>query len=112
MGTSYTVILVAVLVSCFSGCAPSRSFHVRGEVDRANWVVRTCDSGESYRVIMSSGQSVLFGKLEKQLGATASESLIIEFDGTTIPPKWPWAAHETIGVGVGSMRLERGTCRQ
>ena len=102
--------MVVILVAfALTACSRSKHLHIRGQLDRTNWVARTCDSRDSYRVIMTSGQWAGLLNYQRQFSVTDAEPLIIEFDGMTIPPKWPWAAHETVGVD-GSMRFERGTC--
>jgi hypothetical protein len=101
----------AVLTSAYIyGIATLRHLHVRGQLDRTNWVVRTCGSQDSYRVIMTSGQWAKLLDYQKQFNVLAADPLMIEFDGTTIPPKWPWSAHETIGID-SSMHFQRGTCQ-
>jgi hypothetical protein len=102
--------LIGRLLMIFGATAcSSRQVHVRGELDRRTWVVQTCEASESYRVMMTSDQAAYFLDLEKQLGAKRPEPVILEFDAFTIPPKFPWNAHETVGVD-GPMNLERGTC--
>src|SRR5262245_55606700 len=107
--TSTKLVFALLLASSATACS-SRRLHIRGELDRRTWVVRTCAAPESYRVMMTSNEAATFLELEKQLQAPGSEPVILEFDAFTIPPKFFWDPHETVGV-EGPMKLERGTCR-
>jgi hypothetical protein len=102
-------LTVAVLLTFTATACASRALHVRGELDRSTWLVRNCAPSESYRVMMTSNQASDFLQVEKELGMSGSDLLILEFDGVILPPKFPWNAHETVGVS-GPMSVERGTC--
>ena len=90
---------------------PSRQLHVRGQLDRTSWIIHVCDSGKSYRVIMTSGQWAQLLDYQREFHIADSDPLIIEFDGSTTPPPWSWTARESIGINSSPMHLERGTCR-
>ena len=90
--------LATALVMTFIAvaCSP-RPLHVRGQLDRTTWVLRTREGADSYRVMMTSTQAADFLDREKELAATRSESLVVEFDAVTVPPKFPWDSYETVG---------------
>ena len=102
--------IAMLLALALAACSRPRRLHVRGDLDRTNWVVRLCGSGDSYRVIMTSGHWAHLLDYQKKFGISDADPLLIEFDGTTIPPKWPWDTNETVGID-GPMKLERGTCQ-
>jgi hypothetical protein len=103
--------LVTILLAFgLAACSRARRVHVRGDLDRTKWVVRLCGSGDSYSVILTSGQWAHLLDYQKQFGISDTDPLLIEFDGTTIPPKWPWDTIETVGID-GPMKLECGTCQ-
>jgi len=102
-------IYATVLLFTAVGCSASREFHVRGQLGRRHWVVTTCESRESYRVILASTQAFHFYNRERQLGLSDSDPVIADFDAFTIDPKFPWDSHETIGAR-SQIELERGIC--
>src|SRR5437879_4451523 len=103
-------VMVVILVAfALTACSRSKHLHIRGQLDRTNWVARTCDSRDSYRVIMTSGQWAGLLDYQRQFSVTDAEPLIIEFDGMTIPPKWPGLLMK-LSAYDGSMLFERGTC--
>ena len=102
------IILINTISFAFSQIA-GRHVHVRGQYDDEQCVVRICESTESYRIIMTSGQWAHLLDYQRDHKLSRSDSLLVEFDGTTIPPKWPWAKRETIGID-GRFKLEPGTC--
>jgi hypothetical protein len=87
---------------------PSRSFHLRGQFDRATRQIRDCTSGQIYDLALTSGGAFRLGALERELGPADSDILIIEFDAHTIP-KLPWDRVEAVG-SHSSLSLVRGTC--
>ena len=101
-------IAVLLMMVGVVACA-SRRLHIRGELDRTTWVVRSCEAPDAYRVMMTSGQAADFIDLERRLAPVRSEPVVLEFDGETIPPKFPWQSHETVGVR-GPMAVTPGTC--
>ena len=103
-------IVLGILVIPTCAWAGARHLHIRGQYDDNQCVVRLCGSTESYRVIMTSGQWAHLLDYQREHRLSHSDPLLIEFDGTTIPPKWPWAKRETIGID-GRFTLERGTCQ-
>ncbi|MBI5688088.1 MAG: hypothetical protein HZC54_23695 [Verrucomicrobia bacterium] len=104
--TPFALFVLLWIVGILLCQIPSKRVHVRGELDRRSWVVRDYESGDSYRVIMTSGQVHFFYKQEKQLQATNDEKLIIEFEGEINPIKMPWEKLEVVGV-LGMFQLER-----
>ena len=97
-----------LLVVTAAACGSSREFHVRGQLDRSEWVVTTCESRDSYRLMMASTQATDFLRREEQLGLNEGP-ILVEFDAFSIPPTFPWEAHETVGAR-STIELERGTC--
>lgn len=97
------------LVGTTAACSTSRQFHVRGQLDRSEWVITTCESRESYRLIMASTQAFDFQRREEQLRLEEPEPVMVEFEAFTIPPTFPWNAYETIGAR-SAIDVQRGTC--
>lgn len=110
LSASFVIIVLIWTIGILLSKIPGKSLHIKGELDQAQWTVQDCSSGESYRVIMTSIQALDFERAKKSM-LGKSEPIIIEFDGTTIPPKRPWSAHETISINAGSIQLKNGTCR-
>jgi hypothetical protein len=92
-----------------SSLLPSRSFHLRGQFDRANRHIRDCTSGQTYDLALRSGSAFRLGALQDALRPAEGEALIIEFDAHTLPPKLPWDPYEAVGIH-GDLSLVRGTC--
>ena len=72
-------------------------------------MLRTCDTQESYRVMMTSNQAGDFILRERKNNLSQDEPLVLEFDAFTIPPKFFWESHETIGP-ASAVKIARGTC--
>ncbi|MGH7790197.1 MAG: hypothetical protein ACRERC_25240, partial [Candidatus Binatia bacterium] len=100
--------LVSAILS-LAGCAEQRTFHLRGELDRRTWVVRSCASGASYRLVGSSGDAANFLRLERELGVEdRSEPVLIELDVSTLPGGFVWEDQSV--SEVSEPQIERGTC--
>ena len=93
------------------GCSAKEPFHIRGELNRTDWVVRTCDSGESYRVMYTSTQAFKYGTVEEELGLKADEPALVEFDAVILGPSFPWEKYQTVGI-ASVMHIDRGSCPQ
>ena len=102
-------VLCLFVVGTAAACSPSRQFHVRGQLDRSEWVVTTCESRESYQVVMASTQAFDFQRREEQLGLKELDPVVVEFEAFTIQPTFPWDSHETVGAR-SAITLQRGTC--
>ena len=100
-------LVKTLVVLGFVGCGRSEKIHVRGDLDRAKWVVRTCDSRKPYRLVMNSGALDVFLRTAREQTIGDSEPIIIEFDGSTI--YLPWFSLETVGVDA-NIHIERGIC--
>jgi hypothetical protein len=110
----FSLLLVANLawlgLNCYTMYRMKQTFHLRGAFDRKNMVVHTCGSTQSFDLIFTSGQYASFLERVQELGADASEPLIMEFDAHPIPPKWPWNTRETIGIECCELHIEHGKC--
>jgi hypothetical protein len=103
-------LALVALSLCAAGCSQPEPFSLRGELDRSNWIVRSCDSDESYQVIFASTQVLHFDDLVEKAEATdPSIPVIFEFQAVLIPPRFPWNRIDTVGVHP-PMSLNLGKC--
>ena len=105
------VLAIVLFFFASTACWRERHLHIRGALDRTNWIVRPCKSDKAYRVVMSSGAWAQLVNYQKRFNVTDSDPLMIEFDGTTSPLKWPWSARETIAIDCCSIEFQRGPCQ-
>jgi len=97
---------------CFA-CAPSRQFHLRGQLDRKDWTVHDCKSADSYRLILTSNQSFHFGRLETKNSLQPDEPLVLDFSAVDLGRESLLCPSSRRVVGFAPpARIERGTCDQ
>lgn len=97
-----------VVVLGIAGCT-AEHFPLRGELDRRQWTVRSCNSGETYRVIFTSGQYIGFHRrIESQL--KPDEPVVMAFEADDLGGEW-WGISSRHVVGIWPpVVVERGTC--
>lgn len=105
-------VLVAVSIWLVAGCAGPRSepILVRGQLDRDRAVIHVCDSGRSYRYIMTSVAAGQYFDHERKLELTPDEPVIAEFYAAPLSTHSASSLEATLGVGR-VVALERGICR-
>ena len=101
------LVAVAAMTAACSGQAASDTTRVRGELDRNEWTLRVCSTGEYVHVVFPSTVYSHYRSFEEQAGVAATDPVVAEFDVV------PIASVSTGPRSVGVMRvikIERGRC--
>lgn len=97
--------------NCYVMFRMNQTFHLRGEFDRKNMIVRECGSTKSYDLVFTSGEYDHLSKVEKNLGIDDSEPVILEFEAEPIPSPWSLISRrQTTGIECCELVVERGSC--
>jgi hypothetical protein len=107
--------LLAALTGCFwHGVVELEKLHVRGEYDFNSHIIKDCETGVSYDLVMGSAGGFELSRRFEKLGMKPDDSpatfpVIMEFDAVVTYYQMPFAKHRSIACAEWP-RITRGTC--
>ena len=112
---SVVIPLLAALTGCFwHGVVELEKLHVRGEYNFNNHIIKDCESGVSYDLVMGSAGGFELSERFEKLGMKPDDSpetfpVIMEFDAVVTYYQMPFAKRRSIACAERP-QITRGRC--